>query len=385
MVSALHRAQVSVCLALIICLRLVGHSFFSRHQILRSFFEAPLNFLDETMKALVDASTPERFVEVFLDDVSNGLLFSRLPECLVVLRDVWQAWCRRNVLRPEVHAATLLLRARLGGAGQRMISTTSVYDCLQRVPTWIPWSEEEINRALQEEHDMRLEARSVVSHNDWTEEEVLRAIQDEEAMRCERLDCDMPVTAPASPDSVSAATDSRFRDMARNDGAVSPLNGDESPPRKRYKKWYHRQNWADSAVHGSLPEAVASVSAPASLSMAARAEVFQQHLSERRRLIDDLTAQAVPVHHPGQDKFKWGGCRDCPNLSLQPHLNRHGRLQPGRILLRCSSWFRRNGAETCWYSYPFPMALFPLLPRRMQEEYQSLEQSLRRGAEPAAS
>ena len=64
--------------------------------------------------------------------------------------------------------------------------------------------------------------------------------------------------------------------------------------------------------------------------------------------------------------YRWGGCKQCAHLSLQPHVNRTGTVNPGMLLLRCSSWFRRSSGKTCWYSYPFPMQIFHRLPRKMQ-------------------
>ena len=54
MVSAEHRVQICVCLALILCLRLAGCRFFERREILAKFFKAPVHLQDDTMKALLD-------------------------------------------------------------------------------------------------------------------------------------------------------------------------------------------------------------------------------------------------------------------------------------------------------------------------------------------
>ena len=80
----------------------------------------------------------------------------------------------------------------------------------------------------------------------------------------------------------------------------------------------------------------------------------------------EMMSQAVPVYHPG--------------LSLQPNFNRRGHVNPGKLLLRCSSWLRRSSGDNCWFSHPFPMALFDRLPRNVQDEYLSVRQAMRRGA-----
>ena len=77
MVSGEQRVQICVCLALILCLRLAGCSFFDGHVILAKFFKAPVHLVDNTMKALLDIATPAQFVEASLDDASSGLAFSR--------------------------------------------------------------------------------------------------------------------------------------------------------------------------------------------------------------------------------------------------------------------------------------------------------------------
>lgn len=207
--------------------------------------------------------------------------------------------------------------------------------------------------------------------------------------------CDVKVQSPPSPVSVSAQTEHMYFEMSSNDaqnGGVSPLRGDESPPHKRYKKWYFRELWTDptepvpdlplSSEDEPMQSAVPDIGSQASaMTMSARGHMFETHFAERRQLIQEMTDQSVPVWHPGQECYRWGGCRHCSQLSLQPHLNRTGAVNPGMLLLRCSSWFRRNNGQTCWYSYPFPMALFHRLPRNLQEEYYGIKQSLRRGSQ----
>jgi len=112
----------------------------------------------------------------------------------------------------------------------------------------------------------------------------------------------------------------------------------------------------------------------------ARGNVFLERQSQKQDFVKDMTATAVPIWHPGQEKFKFGGCKYCEKLSLQPHLNRTGQHNKGKLLLRCSSWFRREQGFQCWYSFPFPMGLYHKLSKPMQVEYESLKQSLRRGS-----
>lgn len=74
----------------------------------------------------------------------------------------------------------------------------------------------------------------------------------------------------------------------------------------------------------------------------ARGNVFLERQSQKQDFVKDMTATAVPIWHPGQEKFKFGRCKYCEKLSLQPHLNRTGQHNKGKLLLRCSSWFRRE-------------------------------------------
>ena len=210
--------QVSVCLALIILPRLARNSFFRQHQILRCFFEEQISFLDDTMKVLLDFATPNRFVEAFVDDASNGLPFSRLPSCLPLLQDVWRSWCRRNSLTAEITSAYLLFRSWLLGNGQRVVPTSQIYDAMETCARLTFWTEDEVNRAVQEEAAMRSERM-------------------ENLCGQEEHHLEMPVSQPTSPVSVSAETERRFCEMSSNDachGGVSPLRGDESPPHKRF-------------------------------------------------------------------------------------------------------------------------------------------------------
>ena len=142
MVSAEHRVQICVCLALILCLRLAGCRSFERREILAKFFKAPVHLLDDTMKALLDIATPTEFVEAFLDDTSSGLALSRLPLCFGVLRDVWQSWCRRHRVTPEIHAACYVFRSRLLGNGHRMVPASAVHEALDRISGLLVQDEE---------------------------------------------------------------------------------------------------------------------------------------------------------------------------------------------------------------------------------------------------
>ena len=205
----------------------------------------------------------------------------------------------------------------------------------------------------------------------------------------------IPLERPPSPVSVSPQTEELYFHMSFNDaqdGGVSPVRGDESPPHKRYKKWYFHELWTDPSAR--VPELPSSSEEEAqepavpdigpqgsSLTVSARGHMFENLFADKRQFIEEMTNQSVPVWHPGQERYRWGGCKHCAHLSLQPHVNRTGTVHPGMLLLRCSSWFRRGSGKTCWYSYPFPMQLFHRLPRQMQEEYCCIKQSLRRGSQ----
>jgi len=118
---------------------------------------AMFRFLDDTMNVLLDFATPNRFVEAFVDDASNGLPFSRLPSCLPLLQDLWSSWCRRNSLTAEITSAYLLFRSWLLGNGQRVVPTSQIYDAMETCARLTFWTEDEVNRAVQEEAAMRSE------------------------------------------------------------------------------------------------------------------------------------------------------------------------------------------------------------------------------------
>ena len=241
---------------------------------------------------------------------------------------------------------------------------------------------------------------------------------------------------PYSPIEVSPTTERRYFDLSFQMGTPpSPIVGDESPDHLRFKKWYRAEVWAPalgeeyelsqtmdcggdvcasphaaatgppvvrpgtgmrgsdiassstsvppSLTQSMFVDAASGSSTPAPrMSMSERAHVLSNASAERRQFLDEMTSVAVPVWHAGQERYKWGGCRDCPHLSLQPHLNRNGKVHPGSLRLRCSSWFKHKDSKKCWYSYPFPMGLFEHLSAPMQEEYHSLQQSLRRDSNP---
>ena len=59
-----------------------------------------------------------------------------------------------------------------------------------------------------------------------------------------------------------------------------------------------------------------------SLTISARGHMFENHFADKRQFIQEMTNQSVPVWHPGQERYRWGGCKHCAHLSLQPHVNR---------------------------------------------------------------
>lgn len=138
------RFHIALSLSLILCLRLVGCSFFSNHQFLKPFFAESVQILDGTLQALVDRNTPEVFVAVFLNDEVNGLPWSSLGRHLGLLRDIWCGWRRRNVVPPAVAAACLLFQRLVLGCGHREVSTEQFYDSFMRVPPLTFWTAEEV-------------------------------------------------------------------------------------------------------------------------------------------------------------------------------------------------------------------------------------------------
>ena len=360
MVSTEHRNAVCRCLCLIILLRMVNNTFFKNHEILKPFFEESLVSLDDTVKILLDVTTDTWIVQLLLDDARSGLPWGRLPNCLSVLTDIWQSWKSRHVLPPAVLGAAMVLERRCTASQQYVVTPEQFYRSFHAIPVLREWTEDEVNSALEDEAKKDAENGSQSFHA-GTENE----------------------PCPPSPVSISASTEARFFEQSTDCGEISPLRGDESPPHKRFKKWYHRELWVDPGEEvpeiPSSPEATVSLPKP-SLTPSARGRLFEDLEHARRQMIAEFSSQAVPVFHAGQERFKWGGCRDCPTLSLQPHLNRNGQVRPGQLLLRCSSWFR---SKACWFSHPFPMSLFSDLPRPVQDEYSSLKQSLRRGGDAA--
>ena len=308
--------------------------------------------MDDTLVALLDASCPVEFVGAYLDDRANGLPWSELPPCLALLMERWISWRKRHVLPLHVLAAlTVLCRRFSGNVGA--VDADGFYRQFSPSPVFTLRSDAE------ETVDEAATARDVVEET----------------------------PAPPSPVSISAATERAFFEVSMNDfgnGGISPLNGDESPPHKRYKKWYTHEVWVDPAVAvraPDRPDPLRPVTTGWTQGPAAGPPSVPSAPGSGSDMVTELTAQAVPIWHRGQERYRWGGCRNCAHLSLQPHLNKTGRVGPGLLSLRCSSWFR---TKQCWYSYPFPMGLFSLLPQQMQVDYASLEQCFRRGAQANA-
>lgn len=109
--------------------------------------------------------------------------------------------------------------------------------------------------------------------------------------------------------------------------------------------------------------------------------VQPQEILEELQEEAELPEVSVPCWFPGQEKFKWGGCKYHCQLSLQPHLTRSGNSHDfGKLFLRCSSWFKNcPAAEKCWYRADFPRGLFKKLPQNIQDEYTSLRMAFAQG------
>lgn len=79
---------------------------------------------------------------------------------------------------------------------------------------------------------------------------------------------------------------------------------------------------------------------------------------------------------------KWGRCpkTDCRH-SMRPHLLKSGSRK-GQLVLMCSRWWQRgpNNSRACWGSSSFPMSRFEEIPRVLQQQYASVENSLYRNA-----
>ena len=163
MVSTQHREKICLCFAFIILLRLAGCSFFHRHAILCPFFEEQIHFLDDTLKVLLDPATPPLFVGVFLDDAVNSLPWSLLPSCLSVLTGIWQSWRRRHPLSPHLQAALFVFQRRFSRCGHRSVPTIHVYDCFDAIPPLTFWTEDDVNKALQDEAAVASEIANVAS------------------------------------------------------------------------------------------------------------------------------------------------------------------------------------------------------------------------------
>ena len=74
---------------------------------------------------------------------------------------------------------------------------------------------------------------------------------------------------------------------------------------------------------------------------------------------------------------KWGRCpkTDCRH-SMRPHLLKSGSRK-GQLVLMCSRWWQRgpNNSRACWGSSSFPMSRFEEIPRVLQQQYASVENS----------
>ena len=139
----------------------------------------------------------------------------------------------------------------------------------------------------------------------------------------------IPLECPPSPVSVSPQTEELYFHMSFNDAQDGGVSPNESPPHKRYKKWYFHKLWTDPSARvpelPSSPEAEAQESAVpdigpqgSSLTISAQGHIFENHFADKRHFIEEMTNQSVPVWHPGQERYRWGGCKHCAHLSLQP-------------------------------------------------------------------
>ena len=175
-----------------------------------------------------------------------------------------------------------------------------------------------------------------------------------------------------------------FFSMAEDNTSPSPFDDADSPRTQNWKLMFQGQKFACSLhsspaqfsqreAAGQLQEASHSTDAvPVSGEMPS--EIVEQ--LEEEAMLHEVS---VPFWYPGQEKFKWGGCKYHCKLSLQPHLTRGGK-DFGKLFLRCSSWFKRcPAADKCWYRTEFPRGLFNLLPQHVKDEYASLRMSFARG------
>ncbi|CAL1128661.1 unnamed protein product [Cladocopium goreaui] len=251
-----------------ILLRMVNNTFFENHEILKPFFEEGLVSLDDTLKILLDVTTDTWIVELLLDDARSGLPWGRLPNCLSVLTDIWQSWKRRHVLPPAVLGAAMVFERRFTASQQYVVTPEKFYRSFQAIPALREWTEHEVNSALEDE----------------TKKEAENGSQSFHAGPC-----------PPSPVSISASTEAGFFEQSTDCGEVSPLRGDESPPHKRFKKWYHRELWVDPGQEvpeiPSSPEATVSLPKP-SLTPSARGRLFEDREQARRQMIAEFTSQA---------------------------------------------------------------------------------------------
>ncbi|CAL1170040.1 unnamed protein product [Cladocopium goreaui] len=245
---------------------------FKNHEILKPFFEEGLVSLDDTLKILLDVTTETWIVELLLDDARSRLPWGRLPNCLSVLTDIWHSWKRRHVLPPAVLGAAMVFERRFSASQQYVVTPEKFYWSFQAIPALRDWTEHEVNRALEDEAKKEAENESQSVH----------AVTENEP-------------CPPSPVSISASTEARFFEQSTDCGEISPLRGDESPPHKRFKKWYHRELWVDPRHEvpeiPSSPEATSSVP-KSSLTPSARGRLFEEREQGRRQMIAEFTAQA---------------------------------------------------------------------------------------------
>ena len=226
------------------------------------------------MKVLLDASAPFWVAQAVLNDVKDGLPFRRLPSVLSVVQAFWLSWRRRHALPAHVLAAAGLFERRLSLRQNMMIPASEIYDLFNSIHRVTEWSEEEVNRALADERAMEVECQPAVCP------------PSPRATAVERC----PAACPPSPVSVSTPTERRFFVQSAVDakyGGISPIDGAESPPHLRYKKWFLREIYVDPDVEvpeiptspGSEVDAISEDAvAPAStdsMSMSSRAQRFQ--------------------------------------------------------------------------------------------------------------
>ena len=97
----------------------------------------------------------------------------------------------------------------------------------------------------------------------------------------------------------------------------------------------------------------------------------------------ELVQSAVPTFCQKQLRFKWVGCPYHKETSLQVPVIQCGDHK-GSLVLRCSNFWKKDDCSQprCFWTYPFPMKLFHLLPKQTRDEYQDIKHVLLRNMRP---